>query len=543
LAIQSTEAEKKEDVLAKLRGLLAAGQTDEVLAIFAKLLADNRDLNLQLGRLIGRRHKNEGVSTSQLAFFIEQLAAGGDLSKAFDEDEDLREASRIEEKRIEREAAEAAKAVAPRPRQPRLRKPLPTNLRRIANEIKVPEEKRSCPSCRGERVCIGHDVTEVIHLIPAEVVVRQDMREKLACPACQGEVARAQLGDKVVPGGRFSSSLVAEILIDKYDTGLPLHRQKIRYQRLGIDIPISTLADQVGWSADLLRPVWHAAFEAVLVSLVMHLDATGIPVRDRDAPDGIRLGSLWGYVGGETALYLYASTGKKTGQKPGEIGPEDFLAERTGYTVADASSLFDKSFRRPGIIEIACNMHARRYFAKALDGGDHRAALPLAAFKELYDIEAEARDLGATQWLEARQTRSRHVYLSLLRWARKHQPEEPPGSPMGAAIQYLLNHQVALTRFLEDVAIPLDNGAVERLHVRAALTRKNYLFAGSDTGAERAAIAYTVLGSCRLAGVNPHEYLRDVLPRLAVKRRIKDAPELLPAAWKAAREARASVAA
>jgi hypothetical protein len=293
----------------------------------------------------------------------------------------------------------------------------------------------------------------------------------------------------------------------------------------------------VAWGAELLWPIWHSAIEEVLRAKVMHLDGTGLPVKDRDAPGGIKLGTLWGYVGGETALYLYTSTGKKTGQKPEEMGPEDLLALRTGYTVADASSLFDASFRRPGLIEVGCNMHARRYFAKALDRGDTRASLPLAAFKEIYDIEEAHKGKDPPSLLEARSTRSRDVYEKLLRWARLMKPHEPPSSPMGAAIRYLLNHQVALTRFLDDPILPLDNGAVERLHVRAALTRKNFLFAGSDAGARRAAVAYTVLGSCRLAGVNPQEYLRDVLPRLAVKRKLSDAPQLLPSRWKLTREA------
>jgi len=139
--------------------------------------------------------------------------------------------------------------------------------------------------------------------------------------------------------------------------------------------------------------------------------------------------------------------------------------------------------------------------------------------------------------MAARQASSRPVHDELVAWCEAHRPHEPPSSPMGAAIRYLLNHQLALRRFLDDGSVPIDNGIVERLHVRAALTRKNFLFAGSDTGAERAAIAYTVLGCCELADVNPVEYLANVLPRLARGLRLCDAPALLPARWKAARAA------
>jgi transposase len=389
-----------------------------------------------------------------------------------------------------------------------------------------------------ERKCIGHDVTEVIELVPAQVVVRVDRREKLACESCQGELVRAPSGDKVVAAGRLGSTLVAQLVVDKYDDGLPLHRQKQRFERMGLKLPVSTLADQVTWATDLLRPLWRLAVLQVLAAKVMHLDGTSLPVLDRDAAGGKRLGALWGYVGDENvAAYLYASTGKKTGQKPGELGPEDMLANREGFTVADASNLFELSFKRPELIECGCNMHGRRYFTKALDANDARAALPLAAYKKLYEIEAKVRDLSADERLRVRQAESQPVWDELCAWCQTYKPHEPPTSKLGEAIRYFTNNASALGRFLENGTIPIDNGIVERLHVRAALTRKNFLFAGSDTGGERAAIAYTILGCCRLVGVNPVAYLTDVLPRLVRRVRLRDMAALMPATWKAERSA------
>ena len=176
-------------------------------------------------------------------------------------------------------------------------------------------------------------------------------------------------------------------------------------------------------------------------------------------------------------------------------------------------------------------MHARRYFAKALDAGDARAALPIAAYKKLYEIEAKVRDLTDDKRLRIRQDESKSVWDEICAWCDTYKPHEPPASKLGEAIRYLTNHRIALGRFLEDGAIPMDNGIVERLHVRAALTRKNYLFAGSDAGDERAAIAYTILGCCRLANVNPVEYLAYVLPRLARRMRLRDMYALMPARW------------
>lgn len=529
----AAKAERRGQVLEVVRELLAKGQAEEVLAVVARLVARNAELERRLAEATSRARKNEGISSAQLLLLLDGLAAANEdaLKSA---DEQLREASGIDAKRDEEPTTREVK-------RPRAKNPFPNHLRRVENVIPVPEAERRCPKCGAERKCIGHDVSEVVELIPAEVVVRVDKREKLACAACDGELARAPAGEKVVSGGMVGTTLAAQVLVDKYDSGLPLHRQKERFARLGFDVSVSTLADQVTWVTDLLRPLWRAALAEVISSKVMHLDGTGLAVLDRDAASGIKLGTLWGYVGGDagawTAVYLYTSTGKKLGQREGEKGPEDVLKLRVGFTVADASSLFEKSFRREQLIECGCNMHARRYFMKALDSGDARAALPLAAFKKLYEVEEEIRSRDAEGKRTERQRQSKPVYDELVSWAKVHQPHEPPSSPMGRAIAYLLNNEKALTRFLEYGEVPIDNGIVERLHVRTALTRKNYLFAGSDTGAERAAIAYTVLGSCRLAEVDPVEYLADVLPRLARKMRLLDVPALLPARWKAARAA------
>jgi transposase len=535
-------SEKRGPVLEVLRELLTERRDSEVLALVSKLMVRNSELERRLMQMLSHGHKNEGVSTAQLRLFLDALAATGvdvsdvDAPDLGDANKKLRGASGID--------AEAASAPEKPPKQPPLRKAPPANLPRVDNPIAVPAAERPCPVCGAERTCIGHDVTEVIELEPARVIVRVDRREKLACVPCDGELARAPVGDKVVSGGRLGSKLVAVLIVDKYDDGLPLHRQKRRFERMGVDLAVSTLADQVTWATDLMRPLWRMAIEQVLAAMVMHLDATGLPVLDRDAAGGKRLGALWGYVGDENvAAYLYASTAKKNAQRPGELGPEEMLARRTGYTVADASNLFESSFERSDLIECGCNMHGRRYWTKALDAGDTRAALPIAAYKKLYEIEAKIRGLAPDAKLKVRQAESKLVFDEIVSWAETYKPHEPPSSGLGAAIRYMTNHKVALGRFLEDGVIPIDNGIVERLHVRAALTRKNYLFAGSDTGGERAAIAYTILGCCRLADVNPVEYLTDVLPRLARGLRLRDVPAMLPAAWKAARQAAATAAA
>lgn len=558
-----TEHERRGEVLEVARGLLDDGRSDDLLLLVAKLVEQNEDLTTrvalattradaattraaelqrQLDRQLARYKNNETFSKAQLVLFLDAIARGeaGDVPASDDDprpdaNERLRDTSGLAED-------DEPKTKQPRER-PSRRRPAPPHLPRVPNPLLVPAAERPCPRCGAERTCIGHETTEVIDLIPAQAIVRLDMREKLACTQCEAELVRAPLGDKVVPGGKLGDALVIDLFVGKYDDGLPLHRQKQRFARLGLDLAVSTLCDQITWITDLLRPLWRAAIAACIASKVMHLDATGLPVLDHGAPGGKRIGSLWGYVGDLVAAYIFASTGKAEGQTEGEMGPEDILALREGFTVADASNVFDASFlNNPKLIECGCNMHARRYFVKALDAGDKRAALPIAAYKKLYEIEGEIRLHDLDEKLVVRQTQSKPVFDELVAWAKVHQSYEPPSSKLGEAIRYLLNHRVPLGRFLESGLVPMDNGAVERLHVRAALTRKNYLFAGSDAGGERAAIAYTILGCCRIAGVNPTEYLRDVLPLLARRIRLITLPELLPAAWKARRAAAAGPA-
>lgn len=524
--------ELRGDVLAVLSELLAAGRHEEVLALFQKLVSRNRELELLLAKQREGKNRGEGVSSAQLSLLLQVLRDSSPQALA-EANHALQEVAEQHGGRPER--------TRPEPQPPARRKP-PARLRRVDNPISVPEPERPCPACGAQRKCVTHEITEVIDLIPAEVIVRRDIREVLACDACDAEMVRAPLGDKVIEQGAYGSRLVADLVVGKYQDGLPLHRQGQILERLGLSMPSSSMSDQITWATDLLRPIWRQLTDAVLHASVMHVDGTSLPVRDRDGPKGITTGALWGYVGDQdAAVYLYTSTGKKLGQRPGEMGPEELLQKREGPVVADAANLFDKSFADGKRIEVGCNMHARRYFVKALEAGDARAAVPLAAFKTLYDVEHAARDLDPEARRAERQRRTRPVYEQLLVWARTYQPVEPPSSLLGKALQYLLNHHVALTRFLDDGRLPPDNGVVERLHRRPAITRRNFLFAGSHAAAERAAIAYSILATCDLLDLNPVDYLADVLPRLARGVVIaRDIPPMLPAAWKAARASAAT---
>lgn len=322
----STEPAKNEvrgTVLDVVRELFAKGRGEELIEVVSKLVSRNAELELLLAKLRDR-NRRERVSSDQLDLFIDKLlaAVGGELAEADAKLKDTAENNGGREK-------DDATAAATRPeRQPPVRRPPPPGLRRVENPIPVPPEERPCPVCGKERTCIGHDTAEVIELIPAEVIVRRDHREVLACFGCEAEVVRAPRADKVIDSGYYGSRLVAELVVGKYWDSLPLNRQGQQLERLGLSMPSSSMADQIRWATELLEPIWLFLMVQVLHSTVMHVDATSLPVKDRDAIGGITLGSLWGYVGDETAaVYLYTRTGKKVGQVDGEIGPHDFLAK------------------------------------------------------------------------------------------------------------------------------------------------------------------------------------------------------------------------
>jgi transposase len=527
----SRQPSSSKPVLEVLRTLLDEDAKDQVLGLVAELVARNEELELALAKKLRAFKTTEKVSPGQLTLLLEKVANDEAALNAESPSETASPSTGLREMVEQERQRQATEATKPPPKRPS-RKPFPASLERVDQVIPVPDAERPCPDCGNERRCIGHDVTEMLELVPAKVQVQRHHREKLVCDACDTpNFVRAPRGDQVVEGGLFGPALVGQLLVDKYRDGLPLHRQRERFRRMGVDLSVSTLADQVAWGAELLQPLWRALQIAALNADVLHLDATSLPFfsQEKGSKKGKKLGALWGYVGDEdVALYLFAPSGHARFADRHTIGPADFLGLRTGLTVADAASVFEQTFARDDIIECGCNMHARRYFVKALDAGDSRAALAIDAYQVLYRIEREARELSPDERLQLRQERSAPIFAKMLEWVQSIKDDEPPSSGLGRALRYFTNQSAPLGRFLEDGRVPIDNGIVERLHVRAALTRKNYLFAGSERGAQSAAVIYSVLGSCALCDVDPVEYLREVIPILARGVIEKDVARLLP---------------
>lgn len=315
-------------------------------------------------------------------------------------------------------------------------------------------------------------------------------------------------------------------------THLPLHRLEGIFERQGVDLSRSTLCDWVRDSATLVEPIVRAMGREVLASKVIHTDDTPVRVQDRLHPGGTREGRLWVYIGDRDHPYTvfdYTPNRKRD-------GPAHFLDRYRGYLQADAFSGYDGIYAGGQVIEVACWAHARRKFYDAQTTDSQRAAAALAFIRQLYAVERQARDLGPEKRRELRQEHSRPVLERFRQWLDAQALAALPQSPMGQAIGYALGQWTALCRYLDDGDLAIDNNASERQLRAVAVGRKNWLFVGSDRGGRRAAIAYSLMATCKRHGVNPFAYLRDVLERVATHPSSGIAV-LFPPNWKAAQQA------
>jgi transposase len=431
------------------------------------------------------------------------------------------------------------------------RKPFPADLPR--ERVVVPGPT-ICACCGSSKLAkLGEDVTETLEVVPRQWKVIQHVREKFTCRACEA-ISQAPAPFHVLPRGFAGPSLLAMIVFEKYGQHQPLNRQAERYAREGVDLSLSTLADQVGGCAALLRPIYELIRAHVFAGGRVHGDDTPVPVL---AKGHTATGRLWTYVrddrpfGGRdppAALFFYSRD--RSGDHP-----ERHLEGYTGILQADAYAGFNRLYaanRRGGpITEAACWSHSRRKFfiladvaAKARGTLTVIAPLALEAVKRIdaiFDIERQINGKSTTERVAARLTRVAPLLVDLEDWMRSERAKLSRHSDVAKAFDYMLKRWTAFTRFLEDGRICLSNNAAERALRGVALGRKSWLFAGSDRGGERAAIMYTLIQTARLNDVDPQAWLADVLARIN-DHKITDLAALLPWRWAAERERRSLAA-
>lgn len=503
----------------QLDALVKAGAHDKVIeslfSILEKLVTENRELALRYSAALQKmyRKKSEKISADQLALFLAQLPTA-DAERAHVEVEPL-------------PAVDAPPATEPKRRGGR--KPLPDHLRREIIDVPVPPQERIC-ACGREKSPIRSESQLTLEYKPAELYVIEHRREIVACKHCQEGVVTAPPASKPIEGGRPGPGLLAHIVTSKFHDALPLYRQSEIFKRSGLQISDSTLGDWCAASAALGEPLWKEARRQTLISYLLSLDDTGMPVLDRDHPSGIKRGHIWTFLGDGGRVGFCEYTPDWKGHRPRKV-----LADFSGKVIqSDGYAGLDELFARPDAPRRAgCMDHCRRRFRDALDAGDVRAAIVVSLMRDLYAVEERATVAGANydDLAFRRRAQSRPIMDRLHQVIAELHGRAVPKSPLGKAVTYAINQWPTLTVFLEDPRVPLSNAHVERQQRRTALGRKNYLFAGSDEGARRLAILQTLIICCDLAGAPPFEYLRDLFGRLAAGWPHARISELLPAAW------------
>jgi transposase len=525
-----------EDVRTKLTELASAGRSDELITMVIELLARVRDdntalqakLHNALRALYGR--KSEKVPAGQLALLFDELDEQAPAA-AQQIVEDAQQGQEVEQPDAKPKPARGKGG----------RSPLPSNLPREPRKVLVPDELRACSKCGEQKAVIGHIRSELLEFVQAHFKIIEEEREKLACRSCGNGVVAADT-QKPMDRGRPGPGLLAHIIVSKCQDSLPLYRQGQIYSRAGVTIAPSTLGDWFSFGCSVLPPVAAAIRARVLASLFVRVDDTPIPVQDKKHPKGIKRGHMWGYVGDNNlVVFDYTPTWEATGPRAflrgfdGFVQGDGYAGFKTALTREDGEPIVDASRR------LGCGMHVRRKFEQAADAGDARGAIALAYFRKIYDVERVCKE----QQLDPEVRKLRRDELSLpvvdelYGWVRELHPRLVPGDKLHAATRYAINQEDAWRRCFSDGRFEIDNGEVERQIRRIALGRKNFLFAGSDKGAQRLADAYSVLGSCHMLGVNPVEYLADVLDRIQngwPQARIR---ELVPDVWVADRRAAA----
>jgi transposase len=419
--------------------------------------------------------------------------------------------------------ADSGERVPRERRKPRAhgRQVLPAELPRRVETVDVPEAERVCGHCGQEKAVIGHEVSEKLEYVPASFHVIQTRRVKRACSAGHG-VTVAASAPQAVEKSMAAEGLLAQVVVSKYADHLPLHRQEGILARHGVSLSRSTQCDWVKDVARACAPITEEIKRQILATDYLQTDDT--PVVVLGGVDGSYKGRLWTYLdplGGQVVFEATATHER--------AGPAAFLASFRGYLQADAYKGYDALYASGRILEVACWAHGRRRFKEALDT-DPRAAAVLALVQQLYRVEDEAESLSADQRRGLRQERSLPILNEIDELRRKLESTTLPKSPLGDALRYLDNQWAPLGRFVEDGRLRIDNNGAENQLRIVAVGRKNWLFAGSLEGARWTAILYSLVQSCRLVGVDPFLYFRDVLRRLPTHPQRLIA-ELTPRAW------------
>lgn len=403
------------------------------------------------------------------------------------------------------------------------RNPLPEDL--PTEEKDHFPERRNCKCCGTEMTEFSVEVSDQLDFIPANFKIIRHRVHKFSCQKCHGDIAQGKKPEQIHSGGQATEGLLAHIAVAKHVDHSPLERQSNIYARQGVTISVSTMGRWMRMTAESLRLISNRMHELVLLSRLLEADESPFDFIDKKRVlKKIKQGFFWVYYGDEDHPYIvFDFQTDRTKDRP-----KKFLTGFDGFLLTDGYGGYiwynqDKALN--------CNVHCRRNFEKALKANKKEAAFALAIYQKLYAIEAEIRQLSEQKRLEIRQERSVPLLDQFHTWLLEKSKTEQPKTALGHAISYALDRWEKLTRFTKHGFLKMDTNLVENSIRPHAITRKNCLFAGSETGGETAAIITSITSTCKRLGINPYEYIKDVLTRLGANPNA-NIDEMLPDRWK-----------
>jgi transposase len=408
-----------------------------------------------------------------------------------------------------------------------VRRPIPKDMPREVIIHDIAEHEKVC-GCGARLACIGKAISEQIKYIPAKLSVVQHVRPKYACKPCQENVKIAPMPSLLLPKSLATPELVAYTIIAKYCDHIPLYRQQNIWDRLGIDMPRSSLCGWLLKVSELCEPLVKLLRQNIIVYDYAQADETTVQVLDEVGRSNKTKSYIWCYRGGGekiTIVYEYQET-------RGGYHAEEFLYGFKGYLQSDAYSGYNFANKEAGIIRVGCMAHARRKFADIIkiaktNGLAHEA---IKFFKALYKIEKEAREthLSSHSRFTLREEKSKPILTLFKSWLDNHLTKTPVQSKIGEAIRYTLSNWELLNNYLNDGRIEIDNNLLENAIRPFAVGRKNWLLMGSPSGAKAGAVFYSLIETCKSNSIEPYQYLCAMLHRIRECVTEDDYRKLLP---------------
>jgi len=408
--------------------------------------------------------------------------------------------------------------------------PIPGHLERVEIILDIPEEDKICPETAKPLKQIGWEISEKLEYRPGKLLVNVYKRPKYASPdsMASGEVGIiiAPMPDHPILKCKADVGLLSHIIVSKFADHLPLYRQDGIFEREGVTIPRATQTSWLLQTYEAIRPLGEVLKEAALARDILFTDDSIIPLLVK-GNGRVKKARLWVYVRGGPGPPLTVFDFSRDRSKK---RPLTFLDGYKGYIHADAYSGYDELFRKEGVIEVGCWVHARRKFDEAVSSRPKEATDIMARIAQLYQVETVCKEMESGDRCKVRQDKARPIIDGIFTRLEELKPVALPSEPLSKAIDYALNQKKALTRYLEDGRLKPDNNTAENAIRPLALGRKNWLFAGSERGGRAAALFYSLVQSCKACDVNPWKYFDDMLRRI-MSHPINRLRELLPDQW------------